>query len=564
MAPSTTKRTLYRLPDVAPTLDAMFDALDHDYLASLGADIRIPKGRLTVPSLVVTAPMEKEEASWVPDVSRTTGLAFSEPVRRPSCLHLLAVDDHVYAIGYDQGFRLIPNRLKDKRFGLSFAIRQVDPMQVQDLASQALGEARTDITIAPGGMPVLRLGIQEHSQIVRRLGGYLDGRALTRARAGRGEIFSADGGCGLRLPLGIEAEDLVADIREIARVCREVAPQPALEFVEHIVPLKDDPIVTRLEHALDEALGEPADGRVASTVPMDHWEDYSAAQAFHVKINSREAGRSDQFDLEYVLRRARVQRAGRRLEALRQGTVTLYRHRRAAAQDALASTTVLRWIEANLSLGSRRFCLLDGEWYEMGAAYLDSVRNTVARLFPTSPSVDLPPWRDGDTERSYNDHVPDQVDGFVCMDRKNVKNPLRPTTEFEVCDLLSTDGTLVMVKHAHGGSGPLSHLFSQGLLAVQLLQKSAEVRAEFARRAFEESKGKHVLPDDFMPRRVVFAILLKHGTVLTPDTLFPFSQVTLAQAARTLELWGVTVEVVGIPEVPSGVDGRPDLFRTAA
>ena len=98
---------------------------------------------------------------------------------------------------------------------------------------------------------------------------------------------------------------------------------------------------------------------------------------------------------------------------------------------------------------------------------------------------------------------------------------------------------------------------------MQLLQKSADVRAEFARRAFEESKGKHVLPDDFMPRRVVFAILLKHGTVLTPETLFPFSQVTLAQAARTLELWGVTVEVVGIPEAPSVIDGRPE-FRTAA
>lgn len=74
----------------------------------------------------------------------------------------------------------------------------------------------------------------------------------------------------------------------------------------------DDPVVTHLEHALEEALGEPADGRIASTVPMDHGEDYSAAHAFHVKINSHEAGRSDQFNLEYVLRRARVQRAGRR------------------------------------------------------------------------------------------------------------------------------------------------------------------------------------------------------------------------------------------------------------
>ncbi|MFE2964361.1 TIGR04141 family sporadically distributed protein [Streptomyces sp. NPDC059340] len=131
-----------------------------------------------------------------------------------------------------------------------------------------------------------------------------------------GEVGSAS-------PLGIEEEDLVADIREIARVCRDESPQSALEFVEHIVPLKDDPTVARLEHTLDEALGEPAYGRVAGTVPMDHWEDYTAAHTFHIKINSSEAGRFEQFDLEYLLRRARIQRAGRRLEALRQGTVTL-------------------------------------------------------------------------------------------------------------------------------------------------------------------------------------------------------------------------------------------------
>ncbi|MFE2964366.1 DUF6119 family protein [Streptomyces sp. NPDC059340] len=187
----------------------------------------------------------------------------------------------------------------------------------------------------------------------------------------------------------------------------------------------------------------------------------------------------------------------------------------------------------------------------------------MARLFTPSPSVNLPLWRKGDTERSYNAHVPDQVDGYVCMDRKNARNPLGRTTEFEVCDLLTPDGTLATVKHAHGGSGPLSHLFSQGLVAVQLLQKSAEVHAEFARRLFEESKGKHVLPDDFMPKCAVFAILLKHGTTLTPETLFPFSQTTLAQTAKTLESWGVTVEVVGISAAAPAANARPE-FRAAA
>ena len=69
---------------------------------------------------------------------------------------------------------------------------------------------------------------------------------------------------------------------------------------------------------------------------------------------------------------------------------------------------------------------------------------------------------------------------------------------------------------------------------------------------FLARKGRG-LPEGFRPSKVVFAILLKDGTDLTADTLFPFSQVTLVQTARTLEAWGVEVEVVGIASAPSAV-----------
>ena len=59
-------------------------------------------------------------------------------------------------------------------------------------------------------------------------------------------------------------------------------------------------------------------------------------------------------------------------------------------------------------------------------------------------------------------------------------------------------------------------------------------------------KGRD-LPADFQPKKVIFAILLKNGEKLTPDTLFPFSQVTLASAARELESrYQIPVEVIGI------------------
>jgi uncharacterized protein (TIGR04141 family) len=45
----------------------------------------------------------------------------------------------------------------------------------------------------------------------------------------------------------------------------------------------------------------------------------------------------------------------------------------------------------------------------------------------------------------------------------------------------------------------------------------------------------------------VYAILLENGKQLSADTLFPFSQASLAHAARTLGMYDIDVEVIGIP-----------------
>ncbi|GAA1926915.1 hypothetical protein GCM10009716_38710 [Streptomyces sodiiphilus] len=560
MATRTSKRTLYRLRGVAPTVDAMFDALEAEQLVRVRADFHLPEN-LGVPAILVTGSFEQPVASWCDEIFRTTGIEVSRSVNRSAGLLMLAVDGEVYAIGYDQGFRLVPDRLKDRRFGLGFASRRVDPGRIRDLVSHTPGGGRTDITLIPGGASVWSLGIVEHAQIVRRLGGHLDDIPLTISRENPARISSVEGGVGLRLRLGVEGADLIADIRAINRVLREEQPSPELEFVEHVVPIDDSDLLTRLETALDDLLGREPEGRISVSVPADHWEDYTNARAFRVRINSDVAGpATDDFRLDYALSRARVQRAGGRVAALREGTVTLYRHSRADRPDEIRTSGALRWIEAEVFLDSRRFFLMDECWYEIDREYLKTIRSHAERLITDSPSVDLPPWNPGDRERAYNESVPDQRPGYICLDRDNVRTALHPGNGVEICDLLSPDNVLIMVKRAKG-SDALSHLFNQALVAVQTLRNSREGRERFARKVAAGRKG-HRLPEDFRPSKVVFAILLKDGTDLTVDTLFPFSRVTLVQAARTLEAWGVRVEVVGITSAsPTATPTETDECR---
>jgi uncharacterized protein (TIGR04141 family) len=75
-----------------------------------------------------------------------------------------------------------------------------------------------------------------------------------------------------------------------------------------------------------------------------------------------------------------------------------------------------------------------------------------------------------------------------------------------------------------------------------------EARRDFAALVEEVSSGSRMLPPGTLPKKVIFAILLKKGTLLKPDTLFPFAQVALVNMALTLRsAYGVETEVIGIP-----------------
>jgi len=202
-----------------------------------------------------------------------------------------------------------------------------------------------------------------------------------------------------------------------------------------------------------------------------------------------------------------------------------------------------------VSIGSRRFFLMDGDWFEIGADYVRASREAISRLFPATPSLDLPPWYlpKGRTEYDYNSYAAIRRKGYLCLDRNaSVRDPLGARSNLEICGLLGPGNELIHVKRARG-SAPLSHLFSQGLVSAQsLVAGPPSVRERFIATVAALQGGRR-LPADFKPRKVVYAILLENGRQLTPDTLFPFSQATLAHAARILGTYGIDVEVAAIP-----------------
>lgn len=541
--------TLYRLNVPPPIPDDISTLVD---LAMVHERSTHPVNIAGSPALWVHGVLESADgdaAAWCADAARTTGVPVSIVDRRSLGLLLIVVDDHVYAIGYGQGHRLVRDDLKDHRFGIAFAVRTFEALHLTSLLRRRPGaRGRSDATFAPAGLPIWGFGVEDHADLVGRIAGRAHGLDLT-CSSDEKDTVQVSASAGIRMHLGIDPACLKADIQEIARICQEEEPRPDLEYIERIQPVKDPAQIGELDAALDDRLGKPV-GDVANSltlvVPTLRLIDYLRANSFAISLRTR-VGPIEHLELHHLLDRTRQLESGTRVQALRRGHVRLYSDH--SGGDPIGpATSADKWLEANVGLGARRFSMVDGRWYEVDGGYLERLRESVERVLGQRSDIRLPPWRvdDGEGERSYNSRVQRERPGeFLCLDRKGIKDRFHWRNGVEICDLLSRDGTIVHVKHAHG-SAPLSHLFTQALLAVQTLRNSPEARHAFVDQV-ERLDQRWQLPATFEPKRLVFAILLKQGEPLGPDTLFPFAQVALVQIERTLKsVYDVDVEVIGI------------------
>ena len=221
-------------------------------------------------------------------------------------------------------------------------------------------------------------------------------------------------------------------------------------------------------------------------------------------------------------------------------------HRREAhcvgADDIdIYSWPIYRCIYCEVDQGGSTYLLNGGKWYCVEQNFVKQINDEIKRL--SKYSGDLPEFQD-ETEEQYSERIAtSDPKSFALMDRKLISYG-GGYSKVEFCDLFTDKKEIIHIKR-YGGSGVLSHLFSQGTVSGELFVTDPAFRKAVNALLPQPYKLKDsaARPDTTI-FTIVFGIVSRQEGVNL--TLPFFSRLNLKTAARLLHGFGYNVAIAKI------------------
>lgn len=212
------------------------------------------------------------------------------------------------------------------------------------------------------------------------------------------------------------------------------------------------------------------------------------------------------------------------------------------SQDEIVRNSVFRCLLIEFSNNGKRIILFGGDWYEVSNTFYNQVLTQVNSVPMTT--LQLPQAGSAEKESDYNS----RATKFL-INKDNIEaNEFHPKTfqspygtgSVEPADIITVDRHFIYVKRGTS-SAVLSHLFSQGQVAGELLSQFTE--SKFRQFIVDNTTfGKKFLNEDVRNSQItiVFAIIKeKHNLPF-------FSMISFATAVKHLREMSYNVQIAWI------------------
>lgn len=458
------------------------------------------------------------------------GIVEPEEVGRNQSTGALLVvreQDRLFLFSFGQGRHLARTECIQTNFGLRAALNLLDPESIRSLDKSSLESQPKQAREQSGEAVGLEFfGINIESDLLR---------AITGRPKDKFYGLRLSGGDPIKLSVNIALQDTKDLATRLFRAYSDESYKKGpFSWIDHIDEVKDRAQRDALDLKLIGLLAQGEFDRMWLCAPrIVDWErvagfKYSsgkkALRYSDTRVDEclREIG-SDGVDISLLKRR--------KIQAVDEDGLRLF------------EDSVYDFIYSEIWIDNRAFILNAGTWYSVNTDYVGRIQQQYEEIMANEYEYALPEY-DDENEGDYNARVANSDSSeFALMDRKNITLP-EAVTPVEPCDIFRRGKHLIHVKR-YGGSSVLSHLFNQGLVSGELLQRDMNFRHEFNNRLPGHLRLDEI---DRHPRRdeytVVYAIVSEQEEGLN---LPFFSKISMRHAVNRLQAFGHRVCIAKVP-----------------
>lgn len=450
----------------------------------------------------------------------------------------LPVRDRWCAITFGHVANKLKNNAYEYDFGLRVTLNCVQPGELRSTDTLEPGVARRQRTQLPTGSPLVDFDIDKDSSILKGLTG--------KVMPEYSEYFKhATGASNVRISTDRPSADLTKVCEQLLDIYAKDDYMAAFPDIRAIEPVKDPDVLVKLEQRLMEAFRSES---VALTLSVPELLDYRAG----LNVSFGGGGRSELFDdvaMPYYYKYLKVR--GIRLDTV---DIDLLRKHKLhlCDQDGQPQETFRVFdcliFDSEIDGTSPHYHLCDGQWYALDR---DFVAKLQADLDPYFVETTMPDF-DHEGEGEYNEAVAAASPDYICLDKKNIARVGQ--TPIEPCDLFSVEGPAAVHTHVKIStrSQLLSHLFNQGLTAIEAIRLDPEMRQRYLDLVRANLGGRDgrrfTAPIEADNHCVVYSIVTHKPAAARSKNLPLFSQISLRRAIRQLTMWKVGVRCCYVPD----------------
>lgn len=432
-------------------------------------------------------------------------------------------------------------------FGLRVTLNSLDPRKLKSTDTLDPGAAKRQRTQLPIDSDLTLFDFDRDSTILRSLTG--------KVRDEHKHLFRhATGASNLRISTVVPSAELLPLCEKLLQLYDGEEFKTAFPDIQNIAPVRDPSLIDDLNIRLLAAL-HAKDPDLNITVPeIINYSD-------NLCITFAGAGSGLVYDDVYIgryydyLETRDFDLADVDLQDLRRHALVLT-DENGVAKDRYSIFRSLVFDTTLDAAGGSTFHLCEGQWYRIDNDYIARLGTYLDPLWMAS---DLPAYNHP-TEGAYNQAVAADDASVGCLDTQNVS----PTgqTAVEPCDLLALRGGTAVMYHVKVStlSNQLSHLFNQGINAIELLRLEpaamekldaliqTKVGADTAQTLIDCVHGGKV--------RIVFGIVTRKDPAGLSSNLPLFSRISLMRALKALHVRGVERGYMFIADESGDTEGR--------